>query len=58
MAFDVKDKSLAGQGKKNIEFAEFHMRALLEVKEGFEKQKPFKGKTVGMALHVTKETAV
>ncbi|HIH16598.1 MAG TPA: adenosylhomocysteinase [Candidatus Diapherotrites archaeon] len=57
-AYKVKDLSLAEQGKMNIEFAEGHMQALLEVKKRFAKEKPFKGLTIGMALHVTKETAV
>jgi adenosylhomocysteinase len=34
------------------------MLALLEVKKRFAKEKPLKGIKVGMALHVTKETAV
>jgi adenosylhomocysteinase len=54
----VKDAKLAGQGKMNIEWAESQMSALLEVKKRFEKEKPFKGERIGMALHVTKETAV
>ena len=57
-AYKVKDLALAEQGKMNIEFAEGHMQALLKVKTRFAKEKPFKGLTVGMALHVTKETAV
>lgn len=54
----VKDLSLAEQGLKNIEFAEREMGALLKVRERFAKEKPLKGLSVGMALHVTKETAV
>jgi len=54
----VKDPSLAAQGKLNIEIAERRMGALLAVRDRFEKEKPFKGLTIGMALHVTKETAV
>src|SRR3989338_6931038 len=57
-AYKVKDLSLAEQGKMNIEFAEGHMQALLEVKKRFAKEKPFKGLMIGVALHVTKETAV
>ena len=56
--YEVKDIKLAGQGKNNIEWAESQMGALLEVKERFEKEKPLKGIRIGMALHVTKETAV
>lgn len=51
-------KSLADQGRLNIELAEMQMNALLEVRKHFTKKKPFKGLRIGMALHVTKETAV
>jgi len=55
--YAVKDMKLAGQGTLNIEFAEQQMLALMEVKKRFEKEKPLKGIRIGMALHVTKETA-
>ena len=55
---EVKDIKLAEQGKLNIELAELHMGALLKIKERFSREKPLKGIKVGMALHVTKETAV
>ena len=54
----IKDPKLAEQGRKNIEWAELQMGSLLKVKERLEKEKPLKGLTVGMALHITKETAV
>src|SRR3990167_4936134 len=54
----VKDPKLAPQGLLNIEIAERRMGALMKVRERFAKEKPFKGLTIGMALHVTKETAV
>ena len=54
----VKDLNLAVQGKLNVEFAEMQMKALLKVKERFEREKPLQGIMVGMALHITKETAV
>jgi len=57
MAFEVKDEKLAEQGEMNIEYAEQNMPALREVRKRFEKEKPLKGLRVGMALHVTKETA-
>jgi len=56
--FEVKDIKLAEQGKLNIELAEMHMGALMKIKERFAKEKPLRGIKVGMALHVTKETAV
>ena len=54
----IKDPSLAAQGKLNLEIAEKRMGALLELKKRFEKEKPFAGLTIGMALHVTKETGI
>ena len=56
--YAVKDLSLAEQGFLNIEYAESQMGALLKVKARFEKEKPFSGIAIGMALHLTKETAV
>lgn len=55
--YEVKDIKLAEQGRKNIEWAEMQMGALMKVKERFKKEKPLKGIKVGLALHVTKETA-
>src|SRR3989338_6088719 len=54
----VKDPSLAAQGRLNLEIAEKRMGALMGLRERFAKEKPFAGLTIGMALHVTKETAV
>jgi adenosylhomocysteinase len=56
--YEVKDIKLAEQGRMNIELAEANMAALLAVKRRFEKEKPLQGIRIGMALHVTKETAV
>ncbi len=56
--YEVKDLSLAQQGAYNIELAEANMSALMKIKSIFEKEKPLKSVRVGMALHVTKETAV
>ena len=54
----VKDPSLAAQGRLNLEIAEKRMGALMRVRERFEKEKPFQGLTIGLALHVTKETGI
>ncbi len=56
--YEVKDMKLAEQGKLNIEIAESRMQALMKVKERFSQEKPLKNIRIGMALHVTKETAV
>ena len=58
MVYEIKDITLAEQGQKNIEFAESQMSALLTIMERFKKELPLKGIKIGMALHVTKETAV
>ena len=57
MPYEVRDITLADQGRKNIEWAERQMGALLKVRERFEKEKPLSGHRVGLALHITKETA-
>jgi adenosylhomocysteinase len=56
--YEVKDLSLAAQGKNNLELAELNMGALMEVKKKFKKEKPLKDVRIGMALHVTKETGI
>lgn len=56
--YEVKDISLAEKGMLNIELAEQRMGALMQIRERFTKEKPFSGLTIGLALHVTKETAV
>ena len=55
--YQVKDINLAESGEKNIEFAKLHMGALMRLKERFAEEKPLTGVKIGMALHVTKETA-
>jgi adenosylhomocysteinase len=54
---DVKDMSLAGQGKLRIEWAEMEMPVLRSIKEYFAKEKPLKGIRLAACLHVTTETA-
>ena len=54
----VKDPTLSEQGRLNLEIAEKRMEALMKVRERFAKEKPFKELTIGMALHITKETGI
>lgn len=54
----VRDASLAPQGEKQIELAEMRMPGLMKIRQRFKKEKPLSGIRVGMALHITKETAV
>ena len=56
--YEVKDIKLAEQGKKNIEWAESQMGALINARERFQKEKPLKGIRIGSCLHITKETGV
>ncbi len=56
--FQVKDKNLARQGYLQIEWASRHMPVLALIKKRFDKEKPYKGLTLGACIHVTKETAV
>src|SRR5256714_1612438 len=55
---DVKDLSLASDGRLRIEWAEQSMPVLRQVRERFTQQQPLKGIRVGACLHVTTETAV
>jgi len=56
--YDVLDMNLAEQGALNIGFAEMNMPIMMKLKKRFEKEQTFKGMTIGLALHVTKETGV
>ncbi|MEK7133958.1 MAG: adenosylhomocysteinase [Patescibacteria group bacterium] len=57
MEYDIKDIALAAEGKRRIEWAERDMPVLRSVRTQFEKDQPFKGKTLAAVLHVTAETA-
>ncbi|MGB9937238.1 MAG: adenosylhomocysteinase [Methanobacterium sp.] len=53
---NVKDMSLAPEGKKKIEWVQRHMPVLEHIKAEFEKEKPFKGITIGSCLHLEPKT--
>ncbi len=55
--YDVKDMSLAEQGRNRIEWAEKEMPVLRTIRERFEKEKPLKGIRMSGCLHITTETA-
>jgi len=57
MKYDVKDLSLAKEGKLRVEWAAEEMPVLDQIRERFKKQKPLKGITIAACLHVTTETA-
>ncbi len=54
---DVKDRSLAEQGRSRIEWAATFMPVLAQIRERFAKEKPLAGVRIGACLHVTTETA-
>ncbi len=57
MTHDVKDLSLAAQGKLKIEWAGRSMGVLKLIGERFVREKSLKGIKIGACLHVTAETA-
>ena len=57
MKYDIKDISLADQGKNQIEWAFKDMPVLKQIQERFIKEQPFKGLKLSACVHVTKETA-
>lgn len=57
MDYEVKNIELAEQGKKKIELAEERMPVLMGIRRDFREKKPLENLVVGIALHVTKETA-
>ncbi|MDO8871046.1 MAG: adenosylhomocysteinase [Methanobacteriaceae archaeon] len=56
MPYDVKDISLAPQGKQKIEWVQKHMPVLEHIKKEFEKTKPFEGITIASCLHLEPKT--
>ncbi len=53
----IRDISLAERGRKNISYTIKEMPVLSRIKARFEKERPLTGMRVGMALHITTETA-
>ena len=54
---DIANPALAAEGKKRIEWAERNMPVLAQIRERFEKSKPFAGVRIAACMHVTTETA-
>jgi len=53
---NVKDMSLAKEGKKKIKWVQRHMPVLEHIKAEFKNEKPFKGITIGSCLHLEPKT--
>jgi adenosylhomocysteinase len=54
---DIKDISLAPQGKKRIDWAEREMPVLRLIRERFQTEQPLKGVRLVACAHITTETA-
>jgi len=54
---DIKDVSLAQDGRLRIEWAAREMPVLRLIRERFAQEKPFKGIRISACLHITTETA-
>ena len=57
MTNDVRDMSLAPQGRDRIAWASAEMPVLALIRERFEKERPLDGVRIAACLHVTTETA-
>ncbi|MFP3880334.1 MAG: adenosylhomocysteinase [Dehalococcoidia bacterium] len=55
--YDIKDPSLAQEGKLRIDWAGKEMPVLKLIKERFAREKPLAGVPVSACLHITTETA-
>ena len=55
--YDIKDLSLADEGKRRTEWAERSMPVLRQIRARFAKERPLKGTRLSACLHVTTETA-
>ncbi len=58
MQYKVKDISLAGFGRKEIDIAEKEMPGLLAIRKKYSSEKPLKGARITGSLHMTIQTAV
>ncbi|MBR6681983.1 MAG: adenosylhomocysteinase [Clostridia bacterium] len=57
MMSNIKDIGLAESGRNKIEWVKSYMPVLNKIKEEFEKDLPFKGKTISMSIHLEAKTA-
>ena len=57
MNYDIKNKELAAEGKRRIDWADSFMPVLDLIRQRFEKERPLEGVRISACLHVTTETA-
>jgi adenosylhomocysteinase len=55
--YDIKDPTLADEGKRRTEWSERSMPVLRQIRARFAKEQPLKGIKLSACLHVTTETA-
>src|SRR6188472_4461494 len=55
--FDIKDPSLAADGRRRIEWAAREMPVLRQIRERFAAERPLDGIRMSVCAHVTTETA-
>jgi adenosylhomocysteinase len=53
----IRDISLAGEGRKKIDWVKGHMPVLSSIQKEFERDKPFKGLKVALSIHLEAKTA-
>ncbi|MBM3229762.1 adenosylhomocysteinase [Candidatus Parvarchaeota archaeon] len=54
----IKDPKLSGVGEEELYWARAHMPILEKIKADFERERPFEGLTIGVALHLEKKTGI
>src|SRR5213079_1825103 len=54
---DVKDLTLAPEGVRRIEWADWQMPVLAAIRDRFDREQPLAGYRIAACLHVTRETA-
>ena len=53
----IRDASLAGEGRKKIDWVRRYMPVLTSIKKEFERDKPFAGKKISLSIHLEAKTA-
>jgi adenosylhomocysteinase len=53
---DIRDRSLASQGRDRMAWADRSMPVLAQIRKRFENERPLEGQTLSACLHVTTET--
>lgn len=57
VSYEIKRQDLSSQGSVSIKWASKEMPVVNLLSKRMESEKPFKGITIGLCIHVTKETA-